>query len=360
MEGTGLTKKEKISKLADEFDRFTSEKRRDDSFILYKNEPNENEVRAMKARFPDPLALIANTYNPPSSYSSYKSRYNPPMPFATQQPYIPQPSYEPPTVYQQPPAVYQQPPDRPTSPDAGFLVPTFLPTDDLIASLNKVVMFLTTAISSRYPSTNNQRRISSNPRTQANIQNGRVVVLNVQGRQAQGYGNAGRGRGMGNIRVVRTVGELSAIPPKETMLLAQQQEVEIEIDAEHQEFYDGNVISDNPYPDNNENEVVQEMASLAQNDVAILLLIENMQHEVTRCNMVNLESKQINEQLTIELDRYTKQVKVLEFEKKNQLVFTFTEKDLDSQMQKLIVTYNNNEEAFNKEILILKGISFTE
>ncbi|GJV77190.1 hypothetical protein Tco_1508774 [Tanacetum coccineum] len=253
----------------------------------------------------------------------------------------------------------------------------------------------------------------------------RVVVLNVQGRQAQGYGNAGRGGGMGNIKVVRTVGDLSAIPPKvirfdglegfdsdyeELQLHATSIPMTEKVDAydskvddaptanaifmaklspdgsinedevgssydsdilsevPNYETYhandmfnpfvqellvskqlvsvndtyvdflsDSNVISDNPYPNNNENEVVQEMASLAQNDVAILLLIENMQHEVTRCNTVNLESKQINEQLTIELDKYTKQVKVLESEKKNQLVFTFTEKDLDSQMRKLIV-----------------------
>ncbi|GJT70461.1 hypothetical protein Tco_1029747 [Tanacetum coccineum] len=44
---------------------------------LKQNELDVNEVRAMKARFPDPLALIANTYNPPPFYSSYKSLYNP-------------------------------------------------------------------------------------------------------------------------------------------------------------------------------------------------------------------------------------------------------------------------------------------
>nr|GEU77631.1 hypothetical protein [Tanacetum cinerariifolium] len=100
---------------------------------------------------------------------------------------------------------------------------------------------------------------------------------------------------------------------------------------------ESNVISDNPYSGNNENEVVQEMTSLAQNDVAILSLTENMQLEVTRCNMVNRESKQVNKQLTIKLDRYIIQVKFLESEKENQLVFTSIEKDLDSQMRKLIV-----------------------
>ncbi|GKA09314.1 hypothetical protein Tco_0688645 [Tanacetum coccineum] len=64
------------------------------------------------------------------------------------------------------------------------------------------------------------------------------------------------------------------------------------------------VISNTSYTDYNENEVVQDMTSLAQNDVAILSLIENIQHEVTHCNTVNLENKQENETLTIEHERY--------------------------------------------------------
>nr|GFB78907.1 hypothetical protein [Tanacetum cinerariifolium] len=144
---------------------------------LKKSKPYANKVHAMKARFPDLLALIANTYNPPPSYSSYKFWYNLPMSVAAQQkPYIPQPSYETPTIYQQPPDVYQQPSARPPLPDSGFVVSTSLPMDDPIASLNKAMTFLTTVISSRYPPTNNQLRTPFNPRTQANIQDGRVVV----------------------------------------------------------------------------------------------------------------------------------------------------------------------------------------
>ncbi|GJR75721.1 hypothetical protein Tco_0088086 [Tanacetum coccineum] len=99
MEWTNLTKQERESKLADEFDRFTPEKGEtiqsyyiifakliNDINIIRLNmtklqvntkfvtifSQNGNEadarVRAMRARFPDPLALIANTYNPPPSY----------------------------------------------------------------------------------------------------------------------------------------------------------------------------------------------------------------------------------------------------------------------------------------------------
>nr|GEU34162.1 hypothetical protein [Tanacetum cinerariifolium] len=44
--------------------------------------------------------------------------------------------------------------------------------DDPIACLNKLMAFLTAVASSRFPSTNNQLRTSSNPRSQATIQDG--------------------------------------------------------------------------------------------------------------------------------------------------------------------------------------------
>ncbi|GJT25124.1 hypothetical protein Tco_0895061 [Tanacetum coccineum] len=60
--------------------------------------------------------------------------------------------------------------------DSGFAVPVFSLGDDPIACLNKAMAFLTVVASSRFPSTNNQLRTSSNPRNQATIQDGRVTV----------------------------------------------------------------------------------------------------------------------------------------------------------------------------------------
>ncbi|GKC69839.1 putative ribonuclease H-like domain-containing protein [Tanacetum coccineum] len=96
--------------------------------------------------------------------------------------------------------------------DSGFAVPVFSPGDDPIACLNKAMAFLTAVASSRFPSTNNQLRTSSNPRNQATIQDGRVIVQQVQGRQGKNYsgntykGNATSSRGnttSGQARVVK-------------------------------------------------------------------------------------------------------------------------------------------------------------
>ncbi|GJQ98156.1 hypothetical protein Tco_0009295 [Tanacetum coccineum] len=78
--------------------------------------------------------------------------------------------------------------------DSGLVGLVFNHGDNPIACLNKAMAFLTDVASSRFPSTNNQLRTSSNPRNQATIQDGRVTVQQVQGRQGQSYdGNSYKG-----------------------------------------------------------------------------------------------------------------------------------------------------------------------
>ncbi|GJU93326.1 retrovirus-related pol polyprotein from transposon TNT 1-94 [Tanacetum coccineum] len=175
---------------------------------LRQHEAHANEVRMMRERFPDPLALVANTYNSPPFYNNHQPYYY--QQFSTipqqQQFYSPLPqqqTYEAPFVHQQSPAVFPQL-------DSCLAVPKFLPTDDLIESLNKAMAFLSSAITSRYPHTNNQLRTSSNIRNHATIQDGRVTVQNVQGRQTQGYAsNVAKGNATG-IGVIRNTGNTTA------------------------------------------------------------------------------------------------------------------------------------------------------
>ncbi|GJV47225.1 hypothetical protein Tco_1437437 [Tanacetum coccineum] len=63
--------------------------------------------------------------------------------------------------------------------DSSFVVLVFSLRDDLIACLNKAMDFLIVVASSRFPSTNNQLRTSSNPRNHTTIQDGRVTVQQV-------------------------------------------------------------------------------------------------------------------------------------------------------------------------------------
>ncbi|GJX49968.1 hypothetical protein Tco_0276813, partial [Tanacetum coccineum] len=79
------------------------------------------------------------------------------------------------------PIVNQQP--EFSQPDSGLIVLVFQKGDDPIDAINHMMSFLTAVVTSRYPTTNNQLRNSSNPRQQATINNGRVTLQPIQGRQ---------------------------------------------------------------------------------------------------------------------------------------------------------------------------------
>ncbi|GKB08715.1 reverse transcriptase domain-containing protein [Tanacetum coccineum] len=139
MKGIEMSKQERESMLYDEFDKFTfepgesihsyylryaklindmkmnpmsmSNMQINTKFVyafLKHNEKDAKEVREMRQRFSKPLALLANTYNPPPSYNSQQIHYAP--------------------------IVVQQSPT--SQPDTRFVAPTFLPIDDPIANLN--------------------------------------------------------------------------------------------------------------------------------------------------------------------------------------------------------------------------------
>nr|GEW48263.1 hypothetical protein [Tanacetum cinerariifolium] len=65
----------------------------------------------------------------------------------------------------------------------AYLGQLFQKGDDPIDAINHMMSFLTTVVTSRYPPTNNQLRTLSNPRQQATINNGRVTIQPIQGRE---------------------------------------------------------------------------------------------------------------------------------------------------------------------------------
>ncbi|GJU98285.1 hypothetical protein Tco_1327556 [Tanacetum coccineum] len=101
------------------------------------HERHANEVRITRERYPDPLAFVANS---PTLYNPSQS-------------------------------------------------PQHL-GEDSIECINKAMTFLS-AVASRFPPSNNQLRTSSNPRNQATIQDGKVIVQQIQGRQTQSYTGTG-------------------------------------------------------------------------------------------------------------------------------------------------------------------------
>nr|GEU60130.1 hypothetical protein [Tanacetum cinerariifolium] len=196
---------------------------------LEQHELYANKVRFMRKRSQDPLALVANHQMTPSRFNTYQSSYNNPQ-FQQQQQFLPSqsPQYESThptqhysTTYPSTPlaitypltsylndyssTIHQEACSQPQSVpqieytisivnqqthlaefsqiDSGLAVFVFKQGDDPIAAINKMVSFLSTVVTSRFPSTNNQLRNSSNPRQQATIHDGSMIVQPLQGRQ---------------------------------------------------------------------------------------------------------------------------------------------------------------------------------
>ncbi|GJR41654.1 hypothetical protein Tco_1309757 [Tanacetum coccineum] len=270
--------------------------------------------------------------------------------------------------------------------DSGFAVPMFSPGDDQIACLNKAMAFLTVVASSRFPSTNNQLRNSFNLRNQATIQDGRVTVQQVQGRQGQNYSgntykcNATSSRGntiSGQARVVKCyncqeaqeAGQIlyeeqlafladPGIPASQAQKVIPHNAAFQTEDLDTYDFdcddlstaqavlmanisnYGSNVISEVPnsetYLNDMDNQSVHALQdfeqSPAQQDSMILSVIEQMINHVNNWEKDNKEQK--NESITAELERYKERVKI--FEQRLNIDLSTRKKIIDSQMDDMI------------------------
>ncbi|GJW75954.1 hypothetical protein Tco_0137636 [Tanacetum coccineum] len=395
---------------------------------LEQHELHANEVRIMRERNQDPLAFVVNQQMTPSHFNPYQSSYNNPQlqqqvspsqygsiqhnqhysshyPSQTQfnhssippsHTYQSQMNHQTSSVPQVIPQVAYQSPQAPTqlmteSPfiDSGFAVPVFSPRDDLIACLNKALAFLTVVASSRFPTTNNQLRTSSNPRNQATIQDGRVTMQQVQGRQWQNYSgntyksNATSSRGnttSGQARVVKCYNyqdpripasqthtviphnaafqtedldtydsncdDLSKVPNSETYLNdMDNQSVHALQDFEQSpvmDFTDNKISSDSniipysQYLQETQQATVQDTNLQSQQDSMILSVIEQMSEQMINHvnNWEKANKEQNNESITVELERYKQRIKT--FEQRLNIDLSSREKMIDYQMDDMI------------------------
>ncbi|GKD46845.1 integrase, catalytic region, zinc finger, CCHC-type containing protein [Tanacetum coccineum] len=125
---------------------------------IEQHELHANEVRIMRERNQDPLALVVNHQMTPSYFNTYQLHQD-----ACPQPQsIPQIEYIISTVNQQTHLV------KFPHIDSGLAVPVFKQGDDPIDGINKMMSFMSTIVSSCFPNTTNQLKNSSNPRQQVN------------------------------------------------------------------------------------------------------------------------------------------------------------------------------------------------
>ncbi|GJX32493.1 retrovirus-related pol polyprotein from transposon TNT 1-94 [Tanacetum coccineum] len=410
---------------------------------LEQHQLHANEIRIMRESNQDPLALVANHQMTPSHFNTYQSSYNNPqfqqqfLPSQSPQyglihptqhysttypstplvitylstPYpnayssiihqdaCPQPQFIPQIEYTVFTVNQQTHLDEFPQIDSGLTVHVFKQGDDLIDAINKMMSFLSTIVTSRFPTTNNQLRNSSNPRQQATIHDGRVTVQPLQGRpNSYDAGTSGtRGRTSGQQRVVKCFncqgeGHMArqCLKPKrkrdatwfrDKVLLVEahengkvlnEQELDILADPGIVEValmanlscYGLGVLSKVSHSDNTHNDMlnqsVQEMSYSEQTHLVnytknkitnamILSVFEQLSNQVTNSNKVNKDNLIANESLSAELERYKEQVKLLE-ERQNVDLSTREKLIIDDIIRKKNAQFVD----FEKEINSLK------
>ncbi|GKD16341.1 hypothetical protein Tco_1205499, partial [Tanacetum coccineum] len=215
--------------------------------------------------------------------------------------------------------------------DSGLAVPVFKQRDDPIDAINKMTSFLSTVFTSRFPSTNNQLRNSSNPRQQATIHDGRVTVQPVQGRQTSfaagmsgtranvsgtGGNNSGNGKVL-NEEELELLAEpgIAEGPVTQTVIThnaAYQADDLDAYDSDCDDFSTAKAVLMANFSSYGSDVLSEDTNSPAQQDAMILYVFEQLSNQVTNCNKVNKDNLIANESLSAELERYKERVKLLE------------------------------------------------
>ncbi|GJX83178.1 hypothetical protein Tco_0332659 [Tanacetum coccineum] len=293
---------------------------------LSQHERHANEVRISHERYPDSLAFVANSptlYNPSQSpqHSGYSNESH----------HLKQ------------------------SHQFILLVPMFQKREDPIECINKAMAFLS-AVASRFLPSNNQLRTLSNPRNQATIQDGRVTVQQVPGRQNQSYAGTGN-RGIATTsKGNAAANDLDAYDSDCDDLSSAKAVL-----MENLSSCDPEVLSEVPYSDSYPNDMinqdVQEMQDSEKTHIDDfkdneIHSVEQMTNHVAHLDKENQTNKMVNESLTAELERYKERIAI--FEQRLNVDLNQREKLIDSQMDDLIRDRNAKLAAFQQEIDTLK------
>nr|GEX10405.1 integrase, catalytic region, zinc finger, CCHC-type, peptidase aspartic, catalytic [Tanacetum cinerariifolium] len=156
------------------------------------------------------------------------------------------------------------------------------------------------ALVANYQTQLNYAQASFDLRNQATIQDGRVTVQQVQGRQGQRLSGTGT---TGNV----TSSKGNIVVGQEKMLLVQAEESGQVLDEEQLEFLADTGVA--TYLQETKNVIVQYINSSAQQDAMIMSVFEQMSNQVSNCDKIDIENKRVNESLTAELERYKNALK---------------------------------------------------
>ncbi|GKA58663.1 hypothetical protein Tco_0757976 [Tanacetum coccineum] len=227
--------------------------------------------------------------------------------------------------------------------ESGLIVPVFQKGDDPIDAINHMTSFLTAVVTSRYPTTNNQLRNSSNLRQQAINNDGRITLQPVQGRQ------------------ISLASEGQAIQTFITHNAAYQANGLDAYDSACDELNTSKVVLMANLSHYVSDALAENSNSSVQQDALILSVIEQLKTQVVNYTKINLDNKCVNDTLTAELERYKEQVKVLKERQNVDLRSNDTVSDSSAQsvvigrLKQTLSEHLKEKESLMKTVTLLKN-----
>ncbi|GKA74648.1 hypothetical protein Tco_0780950 [Tanacetum coccineum] len=216
------------------------------------------------------------------------------------------------------------------------------PTDNLIENLTNTLALLTQSYKTYLPQTNNQLRTSSNTRNQATVQDGRVVVQNVQGRQNRGQGNNARGTGAAGYGGAQNrVG--NANPGG--------QDNAVDEDVDEQPVQDLALNVDNVFQADDYDAFDSDVDECIRKKILI-----DMHEQSAQYVSVTTQNNVVDKSLTAKLATYKEQVKL--YERRAKFELTEREQKIDEQLRIVIADRNFKEENLKKGTSFYKNATY--
>nr|GEV75043.1 retrovirus-related Pol polyprotein from transposon TNT 1-94 [Tanacetum cinerariifolium] len=282
---------------------------------LGQHEYHANEVRLMHERTSDPLALVAHHQMNKLTYQQHQQSYH-------QHQFQPQASTYQSSQYA---TLYHHP---------QLVVLVFQKGDDPIDAINHMMSFLTAVVTSRYPAMNNQLKTSSNPRQQATINNGRLTIQPIQGRH--------NSMTAGSLRPY-TSGSSGTLEKQRVIVCYNCKDEEEEL-----EFLADPGIAE-----------TSSTHSHALHDDLILSVIEQLKTQVVSYTKINQDNKNVNEMLTVELERYKNKIKILKEQNNYDKASVSCEQSLEIETLKHTLSKHLKEkESLEQKVKELNNIVF--
>nr|GEU91606.1 hypothetical protein [Tanacetum cinerariifolium] len=223
------------------------------------------------------------------------------------------------------------------------------PAENLIENLTNTLALLTQSYKTFLPQTNNQLRTSSNARNQAMIQDGRVVVQNVQGDKIEVRGL------IHGVEVQLDMGELitelgmsirNSEYYKDKMLLMQAQENRVALDVEQLLF----LADDCDAFDFDVDEAATTQTMFMANLSSAYPITDEA--EPSYDSDILSENTVVKNSLTAELATYKEQVEL--YERRAKFELTKQEQKINEQLRLVISDRNFKEETLKKELHFIK------